>query len=329
MKSIVATSDKLELKLVEADIPQIGEGEVLVKVLSSTIHPSDISKGKGEFLPIEYPHQMGIEGYGEIVDSNNQMKGKYCGFWSVTASAWSEYTKVKINDLIIAPKFDKKDLGKAANFYLNPITALGLLDLIKTNKQSAVAFNAGFSQVSQMLIKLCRQNNIKTLAIVRKEEQIEKCKELGCDIVLNLNNTNFLDQFKQGLNELNITMFLDSVGKESEAYLEYLPIKTNVYYYGYLSGNLSKEFKKGLSDKKNIKFEFFYFASFYNTKSLDQKEELATKITQELDTTFSTNINKHVKLEDVPKAFNEYFEDMAKGKIIIDVCDCFDKEMVV
>lgn len=323
MKSIQAKSAKLDFELALNEIPKPNDGEVLVRLVSATIHPSDLLKGVGFFGPITYPALMGLEGYGEVVEdkSNSNLKGKYVGFWSVKASSWAEYSVVPVVDLIVAPKYEKKEAILASNFFLNPVTALGLLETTINSKAKAVAFNAANSQVSSMLIKLFQEKGIKTIGIVRKDDQIKPLQSRGATAVFNSTSKDFLSNFGKEAEALGVSVFIDSVGGEDAATsIRVLPNNSLILSYGALSGSvISDEVKKELAEKKGFTFKFQMFSTDYYYKlNNDQKTEISGRIAKELNTTFSTQINKTVKIEDVPSAYNEYFKDMSKGKIVIE-----------
>eukprot|EP00340_Litonotus_pictus_P007452 CAMPEP_0170536004 /NCGR_PEP_ID=MMETSP0209-20121228/101910_1 /TAXON_ID=665100 ORGANISM="Litonotus pictus, Strain P1" /NCGR_SAMPLE_ID=MMETSP0209 /ASSEMBLY_ACC=CAM_ASM_000301 /LENGTH=383 /DNA_ID=CAMNT_0010837323 /DNA_START=10 /DNA_END=1161 /DNA_ORIENTATION=- len=383
MKAVLCNSTKLDYKIITKEIPKPSVGEVLVKVIVAPIHPSDPLRALSIFGPVSLPIQMGLEGYGEVIEENSNdvkegssLKGKYVGFWSLKAFTWAEYTVVPRDELIEAPKYEKKDYGLAANFFLNPITALGLVDIVKSGKYQSVAFNSGFSQVSKMIIQLLKQEGIKTLAIVRKEEQVKTLKtalglvdivksgkyqsvafnsgfsqvskmiiqllkqegiktlaivrkeeqvktlkDLGATVVLNSSDSSFVSDLKSNVASLGVKIFFDSVGgKGTTSILTELSEGTAVHTYGGVSGEpVDQKVVDELKEKRGFTFDRYFFLGYYKKLIPDQQKAVSEKIAKELNSTFKSDINKFVKLEEISSAFKEYNENMSKGKIIIEL----------
>lgn len=65
----------------------------------------------------------------------------------------------------------------ASMSFVNPLTALGLLDKIKKLKARAAIQTGAASQLGRMLIKLCQRDKIPLINIVRRDEQVTMLKE--------------------------------------------------------------------------------------------------------------------------------------------------------
>ena len=319
-KSIITEDANLNLKLAETQIPKPTSGQVLVKLLSSTIQPSDPLSGNGYFFPRTYPLALGLEGHGIVIESpdDQNLVGKYVSFWSLAASSWSEYSIVPVDELLVTRDFSKtkEDLGAASNLFLNPLTALGLVSLAKDFK--SVAFNAGYAAVSKMLIKLFSEVGIKTLAIVRQESQIKELTELGATVVLNSKDSEYSSNLAKAYADLEVKFFIDCVnGDDAFLSLKHLPDNSTVIQYGALSGaGLSQEHIDELA-KRNITPQRFFFLTYFKALSSEDKEKVSKKIDSEIYTTFFTKISKYVKQEELPSAYKEYFENSSSGKVVI------------
>lgn len=320
-KQIQAKSKNVDLFLTEVPFySKLGKDELLVKLRAATMHPSDAIRAKGLFGPVSYPLGMGVEGYGKVIqDSNDKITGKYVSFRS-NSSSWSEYAIVPLKDCMITKEYEKEKIGQATNFWLVPITSLGIMEKIKHHNTKAWALNAANASVSKVLIKLAKINNIKTLAIVRKESQTEELLNIGADAVINSSKESFYDDLKEQYNKMNITFFLDCIGgKDAEKMINPLKDKSVLFYYGALSGNyIDQEYCKTLTEKRGFHCERFISMNFFDGLNDHQKEEYSKYIEKHLDTIFYTKVNKYIKINDVPEAYYEYLGNMSKGKIIID-----------
>lgn len=82
--------------------------------------------------------------------------------------AWSQYKAAKVGDLVILD--DSQDLSKAANAMINPMTAVGLCDIAKGKKATAVIQTAASSSLSKQVNRYFQKEGIKVINIVRRDE---------------------------------------------------------------------------------------------------------------------------------------------------------------
>jgi NADPH:quinone reductase-like Zn-dependent oxidoreductase len=62
------------------------------------------------------------------------------------------------------------------------------------------------------MIRACKSEGIKTINIVRNEDQIPILKELGGDLVLNSLDSEFWEKLSCGIKEYNATILFDYIG---------------------------------------------------------------------------------------------------------------------
>jgi NADPH:quinone reductase-like Zn-dependent oxidoreductase len=76
--------------------------------------------------------------------------------------------------------------------FVNPLTAVGLLDKFREYGGRAAVQNGAASQLGRMMIKLFAEENIPLVNIVRRDEQIDLLKnEYGAKYVLNSSSADF------------------------------------------------------------------------------------------------------------------------------------------
>ena len=66
---------------------------------------------------------------------------------------------------------------QSASCFVNPLTALGMVETMRMEDHTALVHTAAASNLGQMLIKICNQENINLVNIVRKEEHVLKLNE--------------------------------------------------------------------------------------------------------------------------------------------------------
>lgn len=322
--------------------------EVLVKVLKTTIHPSDLMFIKGLYgkhIPNKFPITPGFEGVGIIEDVGKDLPrsliNKYCSIGAAINNnnkkddnknisfdgVWTQYYYSELSNLLI---YNSKniDLNIACFALANPLTALSFIEIIKQHKSNLIIQNGSFSSVGKLLIKFCKYNNIATINIVRKDNQIDILKNLGADIVINSENINWqkelINNIKKFTNNKNENVIgFDCVGGDMTFKLfKSMPSKSTLYHYG----NLEIKKMNGLDssdlifDDKTLKG--FWLNTYLENIDINLKKKIYSNLKYMIEDRnknylIENSINKEYELEDINNAIKEYVLNMNKGKIII------------
>ena len=239
---------KIEVESVP--VPEPRSGEVLIKVVAAPINPSDY----GEWYksnPSKYPLPMGKEGCGIIVKRGGGLAtyrfsvGSCVGFIGLKGKqgSYSEYITIAATGCFAMP--DDVPIEDCASFFINPYTAIGIIDTAK-NKEGSSAFvhTAAASQLGQMIVKLAPQEDVTVINVVRRDEQADILKQLGAEhIVVTGSTTNdedvakWKEELKSKIKELGATCAFDAVsGRMTGDLLDCMPPKGTVFTYGGLAG---------------------------------------------------------------------------------------------
>mmetsp|Transcript_253 Transcript_253/g.393 ORF Transcript_253/g.393 Transcript_253/m.393 type:complete len:356 (+) Transcript_253:2-1069(+) len=254
MKRLVATAPgkdiatcKIEVETVP--VPQPASGEVLIKVAAAPINPSDY----GDWYrssPDKYPFTMGKEGCGVVVASGGGLSslrfpvGSKVGFIAPrlqnNQGSYSEYVTAPVTGCFAMP--DDTPIEDCASFFVNPYTAIGIIDTVK-NQEGSPAFvhTAAASQLGQMIVKLAPSEGVEVINVVRREEQAEILRELGAKhIVVTANGDDeekWKEELKAKVKELGAKCAFDAIaGSMAGDLLEAMPPEGSVYVYGVLGG---------------------------------------------------------------------------------------------
>ena len=128
---------------------------------------------------------------------------------------------------------------EGCSFFVNPITAIGLVDIVSNANGRGVVISAAASQLGKMMIRLFNQKRITVVATVRKEEQEQELREkFGLEHVFNTTEDDFLPKFKDVAKEVRAKHLLECIGGPiSGKLISNMPKGSHVYLYG----NLSKQ----------------------------------------------------------------------------------------
>jgi NADPH:quinone reductase-like Zn-dependent oxidoreductase len=156
------------LKLEEGDLSgALAAGEVVVGLVASPVHPSDMGMISGTYgkLPT-LPAVGGREGLGRIVDagaSAGDLIGKLVKF---PFGAWRSVAVARASDLFFVP--DGVDVYQASMAFINPLTAWMLLNSIRELKPGDwIIQNAANSAVGVAVMQIAGAMGIRTINLVR------------------------------------------------------------------------------------------------------------------------------------------------------------------
>lgn len=255
MKRLVVTapgkdvaSCKIEIQA-DAPVPRPASGEVLIKVAAAAINPSDYSswyRCKPEHCPVP----MGKEGCGTVVSTGGGLStlpikiGTKVGFIvqsNPKQGAYSEYVAVTVVGGVF-PMPQDLPVENAASFFVNPYTAIGILDTAKKESSKALVHTAAASQLGQMIVKLAPSEGVEVINVVRREEQAELLRKIGAKHVVVTGGSDeetWKAELKSKVDELGATVAFDAVaGKSTGDMMDALPKRGTVYVYGGLSGRV-------------------------------------------------------------------------------------------
>jgi NADPH:quinone reductase-like Zn-dependent oxidoreductase len=168
-------------------------GHVLVRMTCRPINPADLASLMGVypgFQPASLPAVPGLEGCGvlEDVGDSGAALGLHAGQRVVALvdalhgnGSWQDYVTVPATHVLPIP--DSVSDAAAAQFLVNPVTVLGLLDVLGAPEGAYIAQSAAGSTLGRMLIAVAKHRGLKTINLVRREAQVAELEKLGAEHV--------------------------------------------------------------------------------------------------------------------------------------------------
>ncbi len=232
------TSDgTLTLEIADSTFEDPTGNQVLVRMEAAPINPSDLAilTGAADFENAEYsPGKVvatmpepfnsgqkarhgqrlpaGNEGAGTVVATGDSEMAK--GLMGqrvacVPGQAYAEYALVDAN--MCLPLGDNSAEDGASSF-VNPMTALGFVENARMDGQKAILHTVGASNLGLMLNRICLEDGMGLVSIVRKEEQVRMLKDEGATHVVNSSDGDFMDQLKAAIDETDAFYGFDPIG---------------------------------------------------------------------------------------------------------------------
>ncbi|MGN4070855.1 alcohol dehydrogenase catalytic domain-containing protein [Burkholderia gladioli] len=166
--------------------PALAPDEVLVQMRYAPINVSDLMVARGvyDWRP-SLPEVLGNEGSGVVVATGRDVAGYMPGASVVLpfmARTWRERLVAKAEQLTRVPV--GVDLRQAAMATINLVTAAMLLDdYVELSPGDAIVYNAANSGLGHCLAGLASRRDIRTIGLVRRQEDVERVRQSGCEIV--------------------------------------------------------------------------------------------------------------------------------------------------
>lgn len=365
LRSLVTPDGTLELSLHEVEVPAPGPDEVVVRVEASPVNPSDLgllipsvadmsaatvtgtperpvvtaplregalaglSARIGESLPV------GNEGAGTVVAAGSSpaaqaLVGKTVGI--AGGAMYSQYRVVNAAACLVLP--DGATAKEGASSFVNPLTALGMLETMRREGHSALVHTAAASNLGQMLVKACLADGVPLVNIVRKAEQEEILRGLGAVHICNSTSPSFEADLVEALKVTSATLAFDATGGGTLASqilngMEQAASATAAQYSRYGSSVHKQVYIYGSLDTsptvltRNFGMAWgvggWLLTPFLAGAGPETIARLRARVAAELTTTFASTYTQEVSLAGLlkPDAFNSYLKKATGEKFLV------------
>ncbi|MFF4712295.1 NAD(P)H-quinone oxidoreductase [Streptomyces eurythermus] len=203
--------------LVWADVPDPvpGEGEVLVEVAASAVNRADILQRQGSYSPppgaSPYP---GLECSGRIAALGPGVSG-----WAVgdevcallAGGGYAEKVVVPAGQLLPVP--EGLSLRQAAALPEVVCTVWSNVFMIAhLRPDETLLVHGGSSGIGTMAIQLAKALGARVAVTAGTKEKLERCAELGADVLVNYREQDFVAEIKQATDGAGADVILDNMG---------------------------------------------------------------------------------------------------------------------
>ncbi len=159
------------------------------------------------------PLPVGNEGAGTVVAAGSSgiaqaLLGKLV---SVAGGAmYSQYRCVAAALCLVLPEGTSAAEGRPP--FVNPMTALGMVETMRLEGHEALVHTAAASNLGQMLNRLCIEEDVPLVNIVRRRDQEEILKSAGAAHVCNSASPSFMDDLTDAIKATSATLAFDAIG---------------------------------------------------------------------------------------------------------------------
>jgi NADPH:quinone reductase len=365
LRSLVKKSGELELSLVEVAVAAPSPNEVLVRIEASPINPSDLGlllaaadpstavfSGTAERpvvtarIPdgamaglaarVDASMAVGNEGAGRVIAAGSSaaaqaLLGKTVAL--LGGSMYSQVRGVQVEQCLVLP--EDVSAAEGASAFVNPLTALGMVATLRREGHTALVHTAAASSLGQMLVKLCKEEHVALVNVVRSDAQVEILRALGAEHVCNSSAPTFAADLVEAIAATGATLAFDATGggplpgqllSSMEAALarnakEYSRYGSTTHKQVYLYGGLDT---RPTELKRNYGMAWglggWLVSNFLAKLPPAETQALRGRVATGLKTTFATKYAKQVSLAEAlqPEAFAAYAKRATGEKYLID-----------
>ena len=366
IRSKVTADGNIEISIATTEIPTPSDNEVLIKVEASPINPSDLGllisfaadlttlsvlgSGDGTVATMKiHPAMMGAmkprldqsmpvgnEGSGVIVDAGANAKalvGKTVGV--AGGSMYSQYRCVPASSCLVMD--DSTTSAEAASSFVNPLTALAFVETMKMENHSAIVNTAAASNLGQMLVKICKDDSVPLVNIVRKPEQVAVLKDLGAEHICNTSDPDFMKNLVAALIATGATLAFDATGGGNEgklpgqilAAMEIAANKTAKEYSRYGSDTYKQVYIYGGLDQSptilNRSFGMqwglggWLLTPMIGRIGMERFQQMRERVAKEIKTTFASQYTQEISFEEMlqPDIIKAYAKQATGEKFLV------------
>lgn len=368
LRSLITSERRLELSLHRMEVAEPGPNEVIVRVEAAPIHPSDMwmllgpadlstmmAVGSTDYpiisatiseewmarlaSRVDQSMSVGNEGAGTVIKAGEharELLGKTVAL--AVGGMYTQYRRANASDCLVLPEGTRA--SAAAACFVNPLTALSMVETMRMEGYSALVHTAAASTIGQMLNRLCLAEGIPLVNIVRNNEQVAILRDIGAQYVVNSSSADFMAELTDAIAETGATLAFDALGggriasqilkamenalsREATGFSRYgSTTHKQIYIYGGLDlGPTVIERNFGMYWGVST-----YMLDQFLAKIGSDRQRLEARVVAELETTFAINYTAEVSLRDMlsPEVVAAYAKRATGEKYLINPSKQFE-----
>lgn len=238
LRSTVTADGDATLVVAQCDVPEPGPDEVVVRIEAAPINPSDLGLllamgdvstaeaiDGGFRIPLTpgvlaanrarvgIPMPAGNEGGGTVVAAGSSpeaqaLVGKVVGF--VSGNSYAEYRTINRQSCIVMGEGVTPE--QAAAPFVNPLTALGMVETMRMEGHTALVHTVGASNLGLMLNRICLADGVPLVNLVRRQEHVDLLRSEGAEHIVDTSADTFRDDLRAALKATGATIAFDAIG---------------------------------------------------------------------------------------------------------------------
>ena len=342
LRSEVRPDGTWEISLRSVPLPRPGPDEITVELEAAPLHPADISQllgpadlssgkrtgsGADSRIVFQIPDAhlpsaaariakslpVGNEGAGTVIaagENQRQLLGRTVAIMG--GAMLSQHRVVDAASALPLPDGAAAPTGAAA--LINPLTVLSVIETMREEGHGALVHTAAASSLGQMLNRVCLQDDIPLVNIVRRPEQASLLTSQGASFVCDSSSETFARNLDAAVAATGATLAFDAVSggplagqvlsameracnSSATEYRRYgSEVHKQVYFYGGLDTRPTQ-----LDRSYGMAWGVGGWLIFSKLKRMapGRVDAMKARIAAELGTTFATGFTAELSLTDL------------------------------
>jgi NADPH2:quinone reductase len=242
LTSTLEADGAVRLALGEKPVDQPGDDEIVVRLEAVPINPSDLmtllagadparartggpANAPETWIPtapesasayasrVGVALEPGLAGAGTVIATGKnceRMIGRRVAALSMRRGTFGQYITVSTAECALLPQGISSREG--ADVICNPMTALAIAETVRLEGHSALIHTAAASNLGQMLVRICQEDGIPLVNIVRRDEQAELLTAIGAEHVCNSSAPDFPERLRAAIAATGASIAFDAIG---------------------------------------------------------------------------------------------------------------------
>jgi NADPH:quinone reductase-like Zn-dependent oxidoreductase len=343
--STLSDDGTLVIELADNPVPAPGADEVLVRIEGAPINPSDLLTLMPAIDPAEARFEgtvdrpkvvarlspeaarlragrfgqaltVGLEGAGVVIaaGANAQaLLGRKVAALSLGRGLYGQYRVFAAAECTVLP--DDVSTRQGAALFTNPLTALAIAECARIDGFKGLIHTAAASNLGQMLVRICVEDGLPLVNVVRRQEHVDLLKRLGATHVCNSSLPSFRDDLVEACKATGAMVAFDALGggtmaDDLLAAMEAAAVSRMDYYSPYGSYEFKQVYTYGLLDTRPTTLHHtdygllwgmngFLMPAILDKVGPDRAAELRKRVLDHATTTFASHYTRHVSLAEV------------------------------
>ncbi|MYL50897.1 zinc-binding dehydrogenase [Halobacillus litoralis] len=250
------------LEKVDVDRPELGEGEVLLKVHAIGVNYADTARREGSYVvPTPLPFIPGAEVAGVVEEVGEGVNRVSKGDRVVTligSGGYAEYVKTNESTLIPIPNEVTDETAVALP--LQGLTAYHILTTMgRLEKGETVLVHAAAGGVGSLAVQLAKHFGAgNVIATASSEEKLKLARDLGADHAINYTHPNWREEVLEATDGRGVDVALEMAGGDIfHETVKCMRAFGRVVVYGVASGEPAQMYPSGLMNRNLSVIGFF------------------------------------------------------------------------
>jgi NADPH2:quinone reductase len=242
LRSTLRADGTVVLELAEVPVTAPNDDQVVIRIEAAPINPSDVmlllagaDVADAQFEgTLERPRvtlhlsreavqahssrvaqsvAVGLEGTGRVIAAGKNaqaLPGHRVAVLSMTAGMFGQFATVTMQQCLVVPH--GVSAHDSAGLSCNPLTALAIVETLHQTGHKAMVQTAAASNVGQMLVRICQEDGIALINIVRRAEQVDLLRSMGAQYVCNASAPSFRSDLLNALRATHAVVAFDAIG---------------------------------------------------------------------------------------------------------------------